>query len=88
MMGAFINTPLEVAEGSWKGHVIRRARKAGRCQYHPGKRSCRIEVGDLYLEGERSENAGGFASERYCIECASECEGVASALAKARGVGA
>lgn len=70
--------------GPWLGHPIRRARKAGRCDYWLGERGrCanRIEVGDEYVEGEMSDDfrAGGFGRDRYCMACArGENEGAAS----------
>lgn len=64
---------------TWEGHPIRKARKAHRCNYwwgknnHPNKEGrCQnvIKPGDLYLEGEMNDEAGGYGADRYCAECA------------------
>ena len=68
-----VSTPRQIESGPWLGHAIRRARKAGRCDYWLGERGrCtnRIEVGDEYLEGEFSDDAGGYGRDRYCMACA------------------
>ena len=62
-----------VEGGVWKGNAIRRARKAGPCQYGrmaDGQRcEKRIEVGDEYFEGEQDDwRAGGYAMRRYCMK--------------------
>jgi hypothetical protein len=86
-----IQTPIEVERGPWKGHVIRRARKAGGCEYFRGFDPRRaafengrcprtIEVGDLYLAGEVTMDAGGYGQARYCLHCAGP-EALAAALA-------
>lgn len=54
------------------GAVVRRARKAGRCDaiigWAPIERCVnRIESGDLYVEGCPNEHAGGFARDRLCL---------------------
>lgn len=65
--------PRQITQGVWKGNMIRRARKAGPCQYGPivtGGPHCknRIEVGDEYFEGEGDMfSGGGWAVERYCM---------------------
>lgn len=77
-------TPRQMDAGPWLGYTIRRARKAGRCEYWLGERGrCtnRIEAGDEYLEGEFSDDckAGGYGRDRYCMACArGENEGAAS----------
>ncbi|MCZ2094991.1 MAG: hypothetical protein LC121_01745 [Anaerolineae bacterium] len=68
-------TPRRVESGPSLGYVIRRARKAGRCDYWLGERGrCtnRIEAGDEYVEGELSDNgrAGGYGRDRWCMSCA------------------
>lgn len=69
-------------KGGWlDGHPVRRARKAHVCNYwwgngsqHPQGKSGRchnaINPGDLYVEGERNDTAGGFGADRYCVDCA------------------
>lgn len=59
-----IQTPIKVSGGLYDGHMIRRARKAGKC--HCGTV---IDAGDLYLEGEGNNIAGGFGNERLCLNC-------------------
>jgi hypothetical protein len=58
-----------VMQGGWlDGEAVRRARVAGPCKNGPCRN--RIEVGDLYVEGELDPyRAGGFAVERYCLTC-------------------
>ena len=74
-------TPIQVNGGPWDGHVIRAARKIGRCDYFRGIRDDRpasqnglcpnvIRTGDLYLAGEMNDEAGGYGQDRYCLECA------------------
>ena len=76
-----LRTPIEVKAGPWSGYVIRRARKAGRCEYFRGidhQRSASengrcpraITAGDLYLAGELNMEAGGYGQARYCLTCA------------------
>lgn len=66
--------PHTIETGTWKGCVVRRARKPGRCQYWMGKDkggmcSKRIEAGDKYFEGENDNwKAGGFAMKRFCMD--------------------
>lgn len=61
-------------QGGWAaGHVIRTARKAGRCDYWEGGTigRCpeRIEKGQQYVEGDRSDwKAGGFGCDRWCMK--------------------
>lgn len=57
-------TPIKVDGGLYSGHVIRRARKSGKC--HCGRE---IEEGELYLEGEATDTSGGFGRERLCLRC-------------------
>lgn len=84
-----VKTPILVDSGTWRGNVIRRARKGSRCDYFHGaaigKCKNRIEPGDLYLEGEMNDTAGGYGSDRYCMNCVAGHEGVTAAIAKARG---
>ena len=50
------------------GTKVRTARKAGKCAW-----DCRgmIAAGDHYIDGDSSyEIAGGFGSERICMNCA------------------
>jgi hypothetical protein len=69
-----MRTPIEVISGPWEGHLIRRARKSGSCEYWKGANAggrAPIKVGDLYMEGEHHPGkAGGFAAERWCMNCA------------------
>lgn len=67
--------PRTVETGAWKGNAIRRARKAGPCQYgrlrtgEDARCEKRIEVGDEYFEGEHDDyNGGGFAMKRCCMD--------------------
>lgn len=65
----------KVTEGTWKNHLIRRARKAHTCDYYRGRLNggrcgAKIAVGDDYMEGEMNDDAGGFGHDRYCLECA------------------
>ena len=62
--------PIEISAGPLAGHMIRKARKPGRCADY---RHCHtiIRPGDLYAEGDVDPyTAGGFANERLCLECA------------------
>ena len=70
-----------IHDGWLKGHCIRRARKAHRCDFDRvaiddcGKRTlirCKagIQPGQAYAEGYRNDSAGGFGNERYCLSCA------------------
>lgn len=64
-------TPRQIVGGVWDGNMIRRARKAGLCEYT----CCRnhIEKGDEYFEGEGDPfKAAGFGVERYCMDHLSE----------------
>jgi hypothetical protein len=69
---------LEVTKGPWAGHRIARARKAGRCDYWKGRFNggrCPnvIAADDHYLNGENNPyKAGGYAQDRYCMDCAGE----------------
>lgn len=56
---------IEVSGGIYAGHLIRQARKPGKCGC-----GCAIAVGDLYLEGEGNDTAGGFGRDRLCLDCA------------------
>lgn len=83
-------TPIIVESGTWSGNLIRRARKAGRCDYwrglsNGGRCRNRIEPGDLYLEGEMNDDAGGYGADRYCLGCIGEHEGIQEAIAQALG---
>lgn len=64
--------PRVITEGAFKGQPIRRARKAGKCEYWLGERGkCGepINIGDEYIEGELSVwKAGGFGCERWCMK--------------------
>lgn len=64
-----------VESGVFKGSCIRRARKAGPCQYgrlrsgEEARCEKRIEVGDDYFEGDLNDfRAGGFARDRCCMD--------------------
>lgn len=64
-----------VADGTWKGQPIRRARKAHRCDYWHGSQNggrCKntIQPGEDYVQGELNDDAGGFGHDRYCLDCA------------------
>ena len=65
-----VKTPVTVTDGTWKGHVWRRARKSSPCDYNKGRGvwcTNQIETGDVYLEGEMNPyRARGFETERYC----------------------
>jgi len=70
-----LHTPITVTDGTWHGNYIRRARKVSKCDYWLGEAGrCKavIAVGDLYLEGEMNEDAGGYGSDRYCMTCAGD----------------
>lgn len=62
----------QVIGGTWHCHLVRQARKAGRCQYwlgEPGRCPEQINPGDQYIEGEMDPFvAGGFGRERYCMK--------------------
>lgn len=53
----------------WGGsHIIRTARKPGRCDYWmgaAGRCPTEIKAGDRYVEGELRD--GGYAMERWCF---------------------
>ena len=78
-------TPVTVTDGTWKGHVWRRARKSYPCDYNKGRGvycTNQIEAGDVYLEGEMDPyKAGGFGNDRYCQLCAGTDARAALALA-------
>jgi hypothetical protein len=64
-----------VEKGTWRGAPIRKARKAGRCDYWRGAQAggmcaARIAPGDFYMQGEMNDTAGGWGSDRYCMDCA------------------
>lgn len=70
-MAAFVET------GWLKGARVRTARKPHRCDYWRGLLSggrCPrvIQPGEQYVEGERNDTAGGFGTDRYCLEHAQE----------------
>ena len=65
-------TTRTVTSGWLTGHAIRRARKAGPCQYGPMPDGTRCQVqlrpGDDYVEGDPDPSvAGGFGGPRYCL---------------------
>jgi hypothetical protein len=70
------DTKMIVIQDGWlKGHCIRRARKAHRCDYthgvyNGGRCKTIIQPGDFYAEGEGNDSAGGFGNDRYCLSCA------------------
>jgi hypothetical protein len=73
---------VKLLKGGWlDGHCLRRARKPHRCVFDRvsfddrGTRTlirCKtnIQPGDLYAEGDRNDDAGGFGCDRYCLACA------------------
>ena len=83
---------MTVTDGTWKGHLWRRARKSSPCDYNKGRGvwcTNQIEAGDVYLEGEMSPyRAGGFGTERYCQLCAGTDARAALALAAGQQRGA
>ncbi len=61
--------------GGWlDGHLIRRARKAHRCDAWLGWKRGRCDnvilPGSYYAEGEPNDRAGGYGDDRLCLECA------------------
>jgi hypothetical protein len=61
--------------GGWlDGHLIRRARKAHRCDAWLGGKRGRCDnvilPGSYYAEGEPNDRAGGYGDDRLCLECA------------------
>lgn len=51
-------------------HALRVARKAGKCSYWFGTRSCgkAINIGDIYVEGELDDTSlNPFVMERWCL---------------------
>ena len=79
---------MKIESGWLAGNAIRRARKPGRCNYWHGKTIGRckhlIAVGELYAEGEPNDEAGGWARDRYCLECAGEEARATAAAAESR----
>ena len=72
-------------------HFVRRARKTYRCDYWRGSQNggrCRNQIiaGTYYVEGEPSDEAGGFGHERYCLECAPEGEAALIAAGRSRPI--
>jgi hypothetical protein len=74
------HTSPAIQPGAWlDGHPIRRARKRYTCDYWHGRPAdpalpsgrCKnvIQPGDLFVEGERNDEAGGFGYDRYCAAC-------------------
>ena len=87
-----VKTPVTVTDGTWKGHVWRRARKSYLCDYNKrGGVRCtnQIEAGDVYLEGQMNPyKAGGFGNYRFCQLCAGADARAALALAAGQQRGA
>ena len=87
-----VKTPVTVTDGTWEGHVWRRARKSYLCDYNKrGGVWCtnQIEAGDVYLEGQMNPyKAGGFGNYRYCQLCAGADARAALALAAGQQRGA
>lgn len=72
-----VKTPIEIPAGFYRGHLIRRARKGGQCEYWRGMRNgghCKKQIapGDLYLEGDIRTGGSYWAQQRWCRDCMAE----------------
>lgn len=60
--------PILVKAGFYEGHLIRRARVAGKCEENARCETI-IQPGDHYVEGHGNGTAGIFGKERICLRC-------------------